>query len=166
MCDRRGFKIQRSFPDFFSFLGLEASRHRLTQGNLFLPMSPLAWLVAPFQRFTWTRLLMVAAVAHRMLRRETPAVAMACPLSKMQGSKLSLLLSARRFAACLSRDDMDVSRFIAATEDFVQGVELFGDFTSRGVSDVVTAAGFGTPSLPPARQKAPLADAPDLVSEG
>lgn len=60
---------------------------------------------------------------------------MSLPDSKFSGSKVSLRDSARRFAKCLSRDDVDLHAFAAATSDLMVKVERFGDFTARGVSD-------------------------------
>ena len=55
--------------------------------------------------------------------------------SKLSGSKVTLRISARRFAACLSRDDVDLNTYVEAKEEFLSNIERFGEFTFRAVSD-------------------------------
>ena len=55
--------------------------------------------------------------------------------SKLSGSKVVLRESAKRFKACLSRDDVNIEGFLAAGDDFVKGLQRFGDFTKAGVTD-------------------------------
>ena len=55
--------------------------------------------------------------------------------SKLRGSKVVLRESAKRFKACLSRDDVNIEGFLAAGDDFVKGLQRFGEFTKAGVTD-------------------------------
>lgn len=100
----------------------------------------LSWLTAGFHKQIWKRLLFVVAItaprmflgARERLPEARPSAALA---SRLADSKVTLRASAKHFAACLSRDDVDLQTFVSASEEFVKSVERFGEFTSRGVSD-------------------------------
>lgn len=56
--------------------------------------------------------------------------------SKLAASKVALRETARRFASCLAKDkDVNLAQYLSATTEFLEGVERFGDFASRGVDD-------------------------------
>lgn len=59
------------------------------------------------------------------------------PCSKLTASKvLNLRRTARRFAACLSRDrDVDVAAFAAVTDEFMSDVGHLGTFFVRASTD-------------------------------
>ena len=102
-------------------------------------MAVLPWILRPLKQTMWTRLALLAAVAvprllHSLSGAGQPALAI--PPSKLKGSKVSLRESARRIrSSLLSRDDVEVSKFISGAEEFVRSVERFGDFTRSGVDD-------------------------------
>jgi len=103
---------------------------RVTMGGLHA-----AWIA--LSKVGWMRLALVGLIgAPRLLIGRQPAgEALASPAQQRVTPKVTLRHTSKRFAACMSKDDVNVPNFIAAANDFVSNVEQFGDFTKRGVTD-------------------------------
>ena len=105
-------------------------------------MGVWAWLAVPLSKAAIVKLVLAVSAATPFLRSGSSVLVVENDTepamlgrSKLHGSKLSLRDSARKFAACVSRDDIDLEKFASATKEFMSKVEAFGDFTKRGVSD-------------------------------
>ena len=85
------------------------------------------------------KLMLLAITTPRLLGALRPAVEPSDLAgsfgSKLPSSRLSLRESSRKFAACVSKDDIDLAAYASAIRDFANKIESFGDFTARGVSD-------------------------------
>ena len=114
-------------------------------------MAVWAWLAVPLSKAGIAKLVLMAVTATTTIRSSSSSLVhgtswssnsklhsstdLTRSNSKLHGSKVSLRDSARKFAACVSRDDIDLEKFGAAASEFMGKIEAFGDFTSRGVRD-------------------------------
>jgi hypothetical protein len=98
-------------------------------------VASLTWLASPVAK----ALVLALAVPRYLLGYDAPAAPGAPPdataPSKLQSSRVTLQPSARRFARCLSKDDVNIDEYVAATDEFVSSIERFGDFTRSAVKD-------------------------------